>query len=47
MTDMMMMIKVEVLNILGTATTEMQQSRASASSFAFGCLRLTYNQKIS
>ena len=29
MTDMMVKIMVEVLDILGTATMEMQQSRAS------------------
>jgi hypothetical protein len=40
MTDMMVKIMVEVLDILGTATKEMKESRASRSSFPLGCSRL-------
>jgi hypothetical protein len=48
MTDMMVKIMAEVLDILGTATKEMKQSRASeAIFFVLGCSRLTHVQKIS
>ena len=38
MTDMMVKIMVEVLDILGTATKEMKQSRASEIIFCLGSL---------
>ena len=38
MTDMMVKIMVEVLDILGTATKEMKQSRASGFIFRHRCL---------
>ncbi len=38
MTDMMVKIMVEVLDILGTATKEMKQSRASGFIFRLRCL---------
>ena len=45
MTDMMVKIMVEVLDILGIATKEMKQSRASkAILHASSCSRLMYNQ---
>jgi hypothetical protein len=45
MTDMMVKITVEVLDILGTATKEMKQSRASGSAFRPGFSRLMGFQK--
>jgi hypothetical protein len=45
MTDMMVKIMVEVLDILGTATKEMKESRASRSLFPLGCSRLMHYQR--
>ena len=45
MTDMMVKIIVEVLDILGTATKEMKQSRASELILISDHLKLIYFQK--
>ena len=45
MTDRMAKIIVEVLDILGTATQEMKEGRASEVILAFGCSRLMCYQK--